>query len=704
MTDSLTSSLSPVTMDRRGTVVVLTIDQPPVNGLGADLRAGLATMLDEIAADPTLTAVVLTGAGDGFSAGADVTQFNTPAATREPTLRSLVERLQAFHIPVVAAIHGYAFGGALELALGCHFRVASPDARLGLTETSLGLVPGAGGTQYLPRLIGVEAALDMIQFGWRVSAEDAYESGLLQAVYPENLLDEATRFAESVAARGQDPGFIARTDSIPTDFDFQVRRTMVRRRDRTATAQLAAIDCVEFATTEELPTGCDRERSVFDELVNSRESKAVRHLSFAERAAASLRGLPGTRLPTGAVGVIGAGTMGVGIAMAFADHGHAVLMHDASEDGLRRGISRIADTYAASVARGKLSQDELELRTARIRPVTSLDGLSGVDLVVEAVFEDMTVKTEVFAKLDAVCKPDAILATNTSRLDVTALARTTANPSRVIGLHFFSPANVMELLEVIPAADTSDVVLATCVAMATAIGKKPVTVGVCEGFVGNRMLTPYWSETWFLVEEGASPEQVDRAMKNFGMAMGPFAVADLAGLDINWAARKRLAPTRSPLVRYSQLADRVCERGRFGQKTGAGWFRYENGSRIPRADPVVDDIVDQVAHEAGIERAPIEDSEIVSRCILALVNEGAKILGDGIVARSGDIDVVYVNGYGFPAAYGGPMFWAEQEGLRSVLEQIRALHEQFGEHWRPAQLLVECVEQGHETFDIREMS
>jgi 3-hydroxyacyl-CoA dehydrogenase len=681
-------------------VAVVQIDNPPVNGLGAEVRGGLAQALDDAAAEDRLAAIVLTGNGAGFSAGADVTQFNTPAATEEPMLRQLVERLQASRVPVVAAIHGYAFGGALELALGCQHRVASPGARLGLTETSLGIVPGAGGTQFLPRLIGVPAALDMIQHARRISADNAHELGLVDDVLIGEIIAGAVAFARQAAGQPSG-GFVADASPVESDFDFDARRAGVRRRDQTATAQLAAIECIELATKTVLTAGCDAERVVFDRLVTSPESRAIQHLAFAERAAASVRALTRERRPVRRVGVVGAGTMGGGIAMAFADHGFDVLLNDASVEGLQAGMARVRSNYELSVARGTLGQHNMEERLARIRPAESLEGFADVDLVIEAVFEDMTVKQDVFARLDAVCRPDAILASNTSRLDVTALARTTVRPSRVVGLHFFSPANVMPLLEIVRAADTADDVLATCLTMASSIQKKPVTVGVCEGFVGNRMLTPYWTESWFLVEEGATPQQVDWAMEAFGMAMGPFRVADLAGLDINWAARKRLASMRDPNLRYSRVADLVCEAGRFGQKSGAGWYRYEDGARIGTPDSAVDEIIEQSAREAGIVRRAVSDEEIVSRCVLALVNEGAKILDDGIVARSGDIDVVYVNGYGFPAACGGPMFWGEQESLHVVLERIEGLRAEHGERWRPARRLVDQVAAGKTTFDLK---
>lgn len=690
-----------------GAVAVIEFEAPPVNGLGARLRAGIAEALQHANADDRVAVIVLWGSGGHFSAGADVTEFNTPAATAEPMLRDLIATLQNGK-PVVAAIDGYAMGGGLELALGCRWRIATRDAQLGLTETRLGIIPGAGGTQLLPRVIGMDHALDMIVAGRTVTGERAREIGLVEQAVDSDVRTAGIAFAELLDSADRDGSAGLSTDPVPIGtVDFDARRTRVSRRARNRTAQLAAIDALEAAGRLDLPDGLDHERAIFQRLVASTEAKSVRHLFFAERAAArgpqDLQPTGGRATPTPirTVGVVGSGTMGSGIAMAFADHGVHTVVVDQSAEALGRAQETIRRNYEISAAKGRLDAAEVERRLACIHTGTSYDDLSGAELVVEAVFEDLDVKKAVFAELERVCSAGAVLATNTSRLNVDEIAASTGDPSRVVGLHFFSPANVMRLLEVVRGEKTSTATLATALGVAARIGKTPVTTRVCEGFVGNRMLTPYWTETWFLVEEGATPAQVDAAMRSFGMAMGPFAMADLAGLDINWAARKRLAPTRPADQRYSRLADLVCEAGRFGQKTGAGWYRYEPGDRTPHHDPAVDEIIARCRREAGIEPRTITDQEIVERCALALVNEGAKILQDRIVDRSGDIDVVYVNGYGFPAATGGPMFWAENEGLVSVLSRIERLRERSGPHWSPAPLLADLVRDGAPTFDAR---
>ncbi|WP_420995570.1 3-hydroxyacyl-CoA dehydrogenase NAD-binding domain-containing protein [Cupriavidus sp. 30B13] len=691
-----------VRYQRHGRVAVLLIDNPPVNGLGDTVRLGLSEGLAMAAQDEAVAAVAILGAGKAFCGGADIRQFNTPAATAQPTLRQVIARIEQSAKPVVAAIHGVALGGGMELALGCHYRIATADASLGLPEVSLGLVPGGGGTQRLPRLIGVAAALELIQSGKPVRGERAVALGMADALIAGEPLAAAVAFAERVAGLpGAHPAIARKPCADGAGVDFAARLAAVGARARNALAQRAAIACVEAATRLPLEAGLDAERAHFDRLVAGPESQALRHLFFAEREAPKAGALPaGAALrPVARVGILGAGTMGAGIAMAFANAGLPVILYEQQEAALERGMAQIRRNYEITAAKGKLTPQDIAQRMARIAPTLADTDLADADLVIEAVFEDMAVKLSVFGRLDAICKPGAILATNTSRLNVDAIAAATARPRDVIGLHFFSPANVMKLLEVVRGRQTAPEVAATCMKLAQAIGKIPVLVGVCEGFVGNRMLTPYWREAGFLLEEGAAPRQVDSALTGFGMAMGPLAMADLAGMDINWATRKRLAPTRPAHLRYSKVADRICELGRFGQKTSAGYYRYEPGSRTPLPDPLVDEIIRACAAEAGVRRREVGDEEIVERCMLALVNEGARILEEGIARRASDIDVVYVHGYGFPAQRGGPMFYAQRIGLARTLDKIRALEAAHGEHWTPAPLLARLVAEGRQAFD-----
>lgn len=680
----------------QGRVAVIFLDNPPVNGLGDTVRSGIHAGLALALADEGVDAIVIAGAGKAFCGGADIRQFNTPAATAKPMLRDVIAAIEASAKPVVAAIHGFALGGGLELALGCHYRVAQADSKTGLPEVNLGLVPGGGGTQRLPRLIGVPRALDMIQSGKPMDVTAAMAVGLVDAVAEGDLLDFALSYARERAAQDSHP-LAARRALDAGGVDFAAARAGVNPKARNAIAQRAVIDCLEAATRLPIEPGLDEERRLFDALVEGDASKALRHLFFAEREAPRVTG-GGSAGRIGRVGILGAGTMGGGIAMAYANAGYDVTLYERDQAALDRGMSLIRKNYEITAAKGKLDAAGVEARMARIAPSLDMQELAQVDLVIEAVFEDMAVKQAVFRQLDAVCKPGAILATNTSRLNIDEIAACTARPEAVIGLHFFSPANVMKLLEVVRGARTGADVIATCMAVAQQIGKIPVLVGVCEGFVGNRMLTGYWREAGFLLEEGASPQQIDGALTRFGMAMGPLAMADLAGMDINWATRKRLAPTRPAHLRYSKVADRICELGRFGQKTQAGYYRYEPGSRQPLPDPVVDGIIETCAREAGIARRPVSDEEIVERCMLALANEGARIIEEGIAQRASDVDVVYVHGYGFPGARGGPMFYAQTLGLAETLEKIRALQRAHGEHWTPAPLLERLVKEGRTAF------
>lgn len=683
---------------RCGRVAVIQWSNPPVNGISFALRQHLSAGLDAAEADAEIDAIVVTGEGRMFSGGADIREFNTPKSTAEPTGPQVFSRIENLSKPVVAAIHGSALGGGLELALGCHWRVAESSANIALPEVKLGLLPGGGGTQRLPRLVGVEKALDWIVSGKTIQAKAALEAGVLDAIFDIHLLENAVAFAAglntatALRATGKLPV------KMPADATglFAQARESVKKTARGLEAPLQCIACVEASTRMPLEEGLKFERARFLELVNGTQSKAIRHLFFAEREA--------SKPPKDAfdvpirnvqhVGVIGAGTMGGGIAMAFANAGYPVTLMEVSEAALNKGLETIRRNYAATVSKGKLGENEMHARLARIHGAIDMQQLADADLVIEAAFEDIAVKHGLFKQLDQVARQGAILATNTSRLDINEIAAVTRRPGDVVGLHFFSPANVMKLLEIVRGKATAPDVIATVLQVAKRIGKVAAVVGVCDGFVGNRMVSPYTREAHFLLEEGALPEQVDQALERFGLAMGPLRMGDMAGLDISWAARKRQAPTRPRHIRYCHIADRLCEAGRLGQKTGEGFYRYEAGSRAPLPDPKVEEIIKACARESGIQRNPVTDEEIVERTMYALVNEAARILEDGVVQRGSDIDVIYVNGYGFPASRGGPLFYADTVGLAKVLERIRAFHRTHGELWTPAPLLERLVADG----------
>ncbi|WAI80906.1 MULTISPECIES: 3-hydroxyacyl-CoA dehydrogenase NAD-binding domain-containing protein [Achromobacter] len=685
-----------------GQVAVLRLRNPPVNSLSAALRAELHAAIQAALADEGVRALVLAGDGGFFCCGAEIREFNTPMSTREPTLRTVIALIEGAAKPVVAAIHGAALGGGLELALGCHYRVALDGASLGLPEVTLGVLPGAGGTQRLPRIVGVERALTMIAQGDAIDTARALDWGLLDEVFADDLPQRAAAYALAHAdgpLAGRNVG--ARKVAAPADPGIYDRaREQAARRYRGCVAPLACVACVETAANTTLQDGLAFERERFLELVNGSQSKAQRHLFFAERAAVKLPEGWKAQSPIATVGVVGAGTMGGGIAMSLANAGLAVVLVERDAQALERGWAAIRKNYAATAAKGKLTAAQVEAREARIRTSLDVADLRDADLVIEAAFEDMDVKRQIFTALDAVCKPQAILASNTSRLDIDEIAGFTRRPAQVLGMHFFSPANVMRLLEVVQGRETDGNVIAAVFRLARQMGKLPVLVGVCDGFVGNRMVSPYTREAHFLLEEGASPAQVDGALQRFGLAMGPLRMADMAGLDISWAFRKRMAPTRPAHLRYSRVADSLCEQGRFGQKTGSGFYRYEAGSREPLEDPQVLALIEQCARQDGIARRDITDEEIVQRTMYALVNEGARILEEGIARRASDIDVIYVNGYGFPAYRGGPLFYADEQGLPAVLATIRRFHEAHGELWQPAPLLERLVAEGKRFADL----
>jgi 3-hydroxyacyl-CoA dehydrogenase len=679
----------------RGTVAVIAFDNPPMNTLGHPLRTAVLDGLNRAIADPAVRAVVLTGRGRAFCAGAEIREFNTPAATASPHLRELIAALEASPKPVVVAIHGIAMGGGLELSLGCHYRVAAPGARLALPEVKIGIVPGAGGTQRLPRALGVDRALEMIVSGNPVKSETVAGTLLVDQLVPGDLLEGAVAFAEKIVREGQPLRKLRDLPAQITDSAtfFTEARARTVREQRGFPAPLKCIDAVEAAVRLPFDEGVKFERHCFDELIAGTESKALRHAFFGERAVAKIPGLPEdtpTREVRGAA-VIGAGTMGGGIAMVFANAGIPVKLLDASQAALDQGMATIAKTYESGVARGRLTRDEADARLARIIPTLDYRSLAEVDVAVEAVFEDMQVKKEVFARLDAAMKRGAILASNTSTLDLDEIARATSRPEAVIGMHFFSPANVMRLLEVVRGAATSNEVLATVMKLAKTLGKLGVVSGVCDGFIGNRMIERYLQQAGFLLDEGALPREVDGALEDWGMAMGPFAMSDLAGNDIGWHIRKRRYRER-PGFEYSRIPDRLCELGRFGQKSGAGFYRYETGSRKPVPDPAVEKLIADYRAQIGIQPRKVGAREIVERCVFALVDEGARILEEGIAQRAVDIDMVYLAGYGFPRYRGGPMFYADTVGLPEIVAAMQRYRNGYhGECWTPAPLLAKLA-------------
>ncbi len=672
---------------------------PPVDSLSLAVRENIHRALSAALADPEVKAVVLAGSGKNFSGGADVREFNTPAAMSQPDLVAIEELCDGAQKPVVAAINGVALGGGLEIALACHLRVAAPSARLGLPEVKLGVLPGAGGTQRLPRLTSVERAIAMMTSGSLVSGVEAKEIGLVDEI-DENPNDAAKRIAtEHVTASRT----LRRARDLSVDLPregreqfFDKARKAAQKQGKGAPAPARIVDCVEAAATRSFDEGLAFERQCFSELVESPESAALRHVFFSERAAGRIADLsPDTpRRKVELVGIVGSGTMGTGIAMAFANGGYRVRVFDANNDALDRSKERAKGTYDSAVSRGRMGADEAQSRFARLSFVNALEELADADLVIEAVFENMDVKRDVFQRLDRVVKQGAVLATNTSFLNVDEIAAQTSRPQDVIGLHFFSPANIMRLLEIVRAAKTGPDVLATAMEIAKKIGKVGVVSGVCDGFIGNRMVERYVLRGLELVAEGASPRQVDEALERFGMAMGPFAMSDLAGNDISWLDRKRRI-AEDPNYRSPGFADELCERGWFGQKSGQGWYKYQPGDRARHPNPEADELIVEWRQRNGILPREISDDEIVQRCIYALTNEGAKILHEGVAQKASDIDTVYVSGYGFPAHKGGPMFYAESVGLGKVLDRISSFHAQGPDAgWEPAPLLRERAHAG----------
>lgn len=693
----------------QGDVAVITLNNPPVNGLGYDTRLGITNGLEKANADPAVKAIVLTGADKAFSGGADIREFGTAKATQEPNLLSVIRALEKSAKPVVAAIHTVCMGGGLELALGAHYRIAAPGAKIALPEVKLGLIPGAGGTVRLPRVLGVETALNMIVSGEPVNSEML--AGLpgqklfdKMASSPEKLLDEAVAFAKDVAAKG---GELPLVRNLPAkhpngDAYFQFARNMVKGMAKNFPAPVKCVDAVENATKMKFDDALAKEREIFVNLMLTPESAALRHIFAAERAASKIPDVGDDVKPRDvkSVAVIGAGTMGGGIAMNFLNAGIPVKMLEMKQEALDKGLATIRKNYEAQVKKGKLKQDKYDQRMALLSTTLDYADLKDADLIIEAVFEELGVKEQVFKKLDEVAKPGAILASNTSTLDVDKIAAFTKRPQDVVGMHFFSPANVMKLLEVVRGAKTAKDVLATVMAIAKKIKKTAVVSGVCDGFIGNRMIEQYSRQAGFLIEEGATPQQVDKAIEKFGFAMGPFRMGDLAGNDIGWAIRKRRYQEK-PDMKYSKTADLLCEMGRFGQKTGAGWYDYQPGKRDAIPSKAVEDMIEKHRKDQGITPRKISDQEIVERLVYSLVNEGAHILEDGIASKASDIDMVYLTGYGFPIWRGGPMKYADQMGLFNVAESMKRFAQNPRDDavfWQPAPMLAKLAAAG-KTFN-----
>ena len=689
--------------ERRGAVGVITIDNPPVNAMSPGLPGEIVNGLVAVQADDAIGALVLRGGGAGALAGADISMFGKLWPVGEPTLRDVIGAIERSAKPVIAALAGYCLGGGLEMALACHYRVASQGAEIGQPEVFLGFPPGAGGTQRLPRLAGVETALKMIVDGTRLPAAEAAERGVIDRVIDDDLLAGVLAYAEErIAAGPPHPLARERTPTLEDQEIFAVTRERLARRARGQRAPIACLECVEASLTLPFDEGIRKERAIFDDCMASPESVALRHVFFAERAA---RRVPGISKDTPArpverAAIVGAGTMGRGIAACFANAGIPVRLLDAEPEALERALAAIRSDYERRVSRGRLSAAEAEARAALIEPIETMEAIADADLVIEAVFEEMPLKEEVFKKLDSVCGEGAIIASNTSYLDVNRLVDIVPRRrGNILGLHFFSPAQVMRLLEVVRTDSASPETMACVLALARRLGKVAVVAGVCHGFIGNRMLEGYARQVRFLLEEGAAPAEIDAALTGFGMAMGPCAVADLAGLDVSWRKRKAEAHLHDPSKRYSAVADRLCERGRFGQKIGAGYYRYEPGGRTPIPDPEVDAIIAEAAAESGIARRTIGTDEIVERLLYPLVNEGARILDEGIALRASDIDIVWINGYGFPRWRGGVMHWADQVGLDAIhaaIERLGASHD----YWEPAPLLSRLAAEGKGFADL----
>lgn len=687
-------------------VAVITINNPPVNALSPGVPEGLVAALDAAERDPSARAIVIIGGGRTFIAGADIKELELAASGRgsgPPKFHDILARIEDTTKPVVMAIHGTALGGGLEVAMAGHYRVAVPDAQVGQPEVNLGIIPGAEGTQRLPRLVGVAAAVDLCVSGKPIRAPEALKLGVIDRLIEGDLLTGAIAFAREIADQG---GALRKTreltDKLGSEFVdasiFVAGRDQARKTRRNMLAPLKVVDAIEAAVNLPFDEGCKKEREIFEECIASDQARALIHAFFAERAVARIPDIPKETSVYNIrqAAIIGAGTMGGGIAMACANAGISVRLKEVEQAALDRGLATIRKNYENSVKKGRFSQQVMDQRMALIQGQLTYEGFEQADLIIEAAFESMDLKKRIFVEIDKIAKPDCVLASNTSTLDIDEIASVTARPGMVIGLHFFSPANVMRLVEIVRGKATSKEVVATAVALAKKLGKVGVVVGNCWGFVGNRMMLPYMREAQFLVEEGATPEQVDRALTNFGMAMGIFAVDDMGGIDLAWRVRQESKHLQKPGARTPVVLEKLFHLGRYGQKTGAGWYRYDD-QRKPIPDPEVCVLIEKTAQEIGIERRAISDDEIIERCIYIMINEGAKILEEGYALRAADIDVIYLTGYGFPGYRGGPMWYADTVGLKTVRDRVRELHQKHGECWEPAALLNKLADQG-ETF------
>ena len=692
-----------VSLTQDGNIAVITVNNPPVNALSPGVPEGIAEAIAKISADDSIKGAVMIGSGQTFIAGADIKEFGkiTSGQRREGiNFLDVIRSIEDCPKPTVAAIHGTAFGGGLEVAMGFHYRVAVASAQVGQPEVKLGIIPGAAGTQRLPRLAGVAKATQMCADGNPISAKDALAVGIIDSIVEGDLLAGAIAFVKEKIASGEQPPKTRELneklgDAASNAPIFEAARAQAKKTARGMLAPQSAIDAVEAATTLSFDEGVAREKELFQQCLFSDQSKAMIHVFFGEREVAKIPGIgkDTAQIAINKAAIIGAGTMGGGIAMNYANAGIPVIIKETTQEALDRGLATIRKNYQNSVNKGRFPQEVMDKRMALITPQLTYDGFDQADIITEAVFEGMALKKEIFGELDKIAKPGAILASNTSTLSIDEIASATSRPEFVIGHHYFSPANVMRLLEIVRGQATSKEVIATSMALSKRLKKVGVLVGNCYGFVGNRMLHQYGREAQFLVEEGAKPQDVDGALYKFGMAMGPLAVGDLAGLDVGWRIRKEFKHLEKPGLRYAKVADELCERGRYGQKTGAGWYKYdENRKAIP--DPEVDALIEEIAAAQGITRRAVTEEEIIERTQYALINEGAKILEEGIALRAVDIDIIYLNGYGYPAWRGGPMWYGDTVGLKKVYDRVCQFHEEHGEWWTPATLLKELAEAG----------
>jgi 3-hydroxyacyl-CoA dehydrogenase len=682
-------------------VAVITVDNPPVNALRPGVPEAIQARIESAAADPAVRAIVVIGAGRTFIAGADIKELEAAASGASPSpprLHPMLRAIENCPKPVVMALHGTALGGGLEVAMAGHYRVASPDAQMGQPEVNLGIIPGAEGTQRLPRLVGVPAAIDMCVSGAPIKAADALKLGLIDQIVEGDLLTGAIAFAQTAQSapprktreRNEKLGTLESNAAA-----FAAGREQARKTRRNQTAPLRAVDAIEAAVALPFEQGSQKERQLIVECLASDQCRALIHAFFAERAVSKIPDIPKDTavFPIRRAAVVGAGTMGGGISMALANAGIAVLLKDADQFALERGLATIQKNYENSIRRGRLTRDAVEQRMTLIQPQTTYDAFDTADIIIEAVFESMALKKQVFAELDRIARPDCVLASNTSTLNIDEIASATSRPNMVVGLHFFSPANVMRLVEIVRGKATGREVIATCLALTKTLRKVGVVVGNCRGFVGNRMMFPYMREAQFLVEEGATPWHVDQVLYDWGMAMGIFAVDDMAGIDVGWRVRQEYKHLEKPGIRQPLMIDKLVEMGRLGQKTSAGWYRYdEQRKAIP--DPGIEELIKKTARDAGIPQRAISDEEILERCIYSMINEGARILEEGYALRASDIDTVYLTGYGFPAYRGGPMWYADTVGLKTIYERLGSFRQTFGELWKPTPLLARLASEG----------